>query len=115
MRTRGGRSSNLDCVWPTASVRRKRGGPSTSISNEQFEDYIEQEEVEVDDEGYPRGPLDKSLLVNYEHHVAKQLWDGLVSNEKYFVVFGMYSELLMIYVDYCRIVVSWRSFHMGGR
>ena len=82
VQTRGGGSSNLDRVCPTASVRRKRGGPNTSIPNEQFEDYIEQEEVEVDDEGYPGGPLDKSLLVNYEHHVAKQLWDGLVSNEK---------------------------------
>ncbi|XP_068478444.1 protein MAIN-LIKE 1-like isoform X1 [Phaseolus vulgaris] len=81
VRTRGGGSSNLDRVRPTASIRRKRGGPSTSIPNEEFEDYIEQEEVEVDDEGYPGGPLDKSLLVNYEHHVAKQLWDGLDRGE----------------------------------
>ncbi|XP_068475266.1 protein MAINTENANCE OF MERISTEMS-like [Phaseolus vulgaris] len=81
VRTRGGGSSNLDLVRSTASVRRKRGGPSTSILNEQFEDYIEQKEVEVDDEGYPGGPLDKSLLVNYEHHVARQLWNGLDRGE----------------------------------
>ncbi|XP_068504169.1 protein MAIN-LIKE 1-like [Phaseolus vulgaris] len=81
VRTRGGGSSNLDRVRPTASIRRKRGGSSTSIPNQEFEDYIEQEEVEVDDEGYPGGPLDKSLLVNYEHHVAKQLWDGLDRGE----------------------------------
>jgi len=87
VRTRGGGSSNLDRVRPTALVRRKRGGPSTSIPNEHFEDYIEEEEVEVDDEGYTGGPLYKSLLVNYEHHVARQLWDGLVSNEKYFFVY----------------------------
>ncbi|XP_068501102.1 protein MAIN-LIKE 1-like [Phaseolus vulgaris] len=81
VRIRGGGSSNLDRVRPTASVIRKRAGPSTSIPNQQFEDYIEQEEVEVDDEGYPGGPYDKSLLVNYEHHVAKQLWDGLDRGE----------------------------------
>jgi len=40
-------------VRPTASVRRRRGGPSTSVQNEDFEDYIEQEDVEIDDEGYP--------------------------------------------------------------
>jgi len=62
-------------------VRRRRGGPSTSVPNEHFEDYIEQEEVEVDDKDYQGEPLDKSLLINYEHHVARQLWDGLVSNE----------------------------------
>jgi len=30
-------------VWPTASVRRKRGGPNTSIANAEFEENIEQE------------------------------------------------------------------------
>ena len=82
VRTRGEGSSNLDRVRSIASVRRKRGGPSTLVLNEHFEDYIEQEEVEVDDEGYLGGPLDKSLLVNYEHHVARQLWNGLVSNKR---------------------------------
>jgi len=62
-------------------VRRRRGGPSTSVPNEDFEDYIEQEEVEIYDEGYPGGPVDKSLLINYEDHVARQLWDGFISNE----------------------------------
>jgi len=81
VRTRGGGSSNLDHVRPTASVRRRRGSPSTSVPNEHFEDYIEEGELEIDDEGYPGGPVDKSLLINYEHHVARQLWDGLVSNE----------------------------------
>ena len=64
MRTRGWRSCNLDCVRPTASVRRRRGGPSTSVQNEDFEDYIEQEDVEIDDEGYPGWPMNKSLLIN---------------------------------------------------
>ena len=62
VRTRGGGSSNLDRVRPTALVRRKRGDPSTSIPNEHFEDYIEQE-VEVDDEGYPGGPLDERPIL----------------------------------------------------
>jgi len=84
VRTRGGGSGitcNSDRVRPTASMRRRRGGPSTSVPNKDFEDYIEEEEVEIDDEGYPGVPVDKSLLINYENHVAKQLWDDLVSNE----------------------------------
>jgi len=81
VRTRDEGLSNSDRVRPTASVRRRRGGPSTSVPNEDFEDYIEEEEVEINDEGYPGEPVDKSLLINYEVHVAKQLWDGLVSNE----------------------------------
>jgi len=81
VRTRGGGSSNSDRVRPTASVRRRCGGPSTSIPNEDFEDYIEQEEVEIDDEDYLGGLVDKSLLINYEDHVTRQLWDNLVSNE----------------------------------
>ena len=80
VRIRGGGSSNSDRVRPTASVRRRCGGPITLVPNEDFEDYIEQE-VEIYDEGYPRGPVDKSLLINYEDRVARQLWDGLVSNE----------------------------------
>jgi len=90
VRTRGGGLFNSDRVWPTTSVRRRRGGPSTSVPNEYFQDYIEQEEVEIDDyEGYLGGLVDKSLLINYEVHVAKQLWDGLVSNELLFLVCGM--------------------------
>jgi len=81
VRTKGGGSTNSDCVRPTVSVRRRRGGPSTLVPNEDFENYIEQEEVEIDDEGYPGGPADKSLLINYKDHVARQLWDCLVSNE----------------------------------
>jgi len=73
VRTRGRGFSNVDHVRPTASVRRKCGGPSTSIVNEEFEENIEQEEVEIDDEGYLGGLVDKSLLVNYEDHVAKKL------------------------------------------
>jgi len=81
VRTRGGGSSNLDLVRPTTSVRRRRDGPSTLVPNEDFEYYIEQEEVEINYEGYLGGPVDKSLLINYEDHVARQLWDGLVSKE----------------------------------
>jgi len=43
-------------VRPTAWVRRKWGDPSTSVPNEDFEDYIEQKEVEIDDDGYLGGP-----------------------------------------------------------
>jgi len=73
VRTRGGEYSNSNHMRPIVFVRRRCGGPSTSIPNEDFEDYIEQEEVEIDNEGYPGGLVDKSLLVNYEDHVARQL------------------------------------------
>ena len=61
VRTKGGRSSNVDRVRPTAYVRRKHGGPSSLVANEDFERNIEQEEMEIDEEGYPGGPMDKSL------------------------------------------------------
>ena len=51
-------------------MRRKRGGTRTSVANEEFKENIEQKEVEIDDEGYAGGPVDKSLLINYENHVA---------------------------------------------
>ena len=37
VRTRGGRSSNVDRMRLTASVRRKCGGPSNSVANGDFE------------------------------------------------------------------------------
>jgi len=49
VRTRGGESSNMDRVRPTASVRRRRGGPRTLVPNEYFKYYIEREEVEIMD------------------------------------------------------------------
>jgi len=66
---------------PTASMRKKCGVPSNLVANEDFEENIEQEEVKIDDEGYPEGSMDTSLLINYEEHVVRQLWDDLVSNE----------------------------------
>jgi len=44
---------------------------NASVPSEDFEDYIEQEEVEIDDEDYPGVLVDKSLLINYEDHVVK--------------------------------------------
>ena len=34
--------------------------------------------------GYPRGSYDTSLLVKYEHHVARHLWFGEVSKRAIF-------------------------------
>ena len=39
--------------------------------------------MEIEDEGYLGGPADKLLLVNYEKHVTRQLWDGVVSNKDF--------------------------------
>jgi len=58
VRTREGWSFNSDCVRPTAYVIRRRGSPSTSLPNEDFEDYIEQEKVKIDYEVY----LDTNIL-----------------------------------------------------
>ena len=34
--------------------------------------------------GYPGGPYDTSLLVKYEHHVARRVWFGEVSKRAIF-------------------------------
>jgi len=57
-------SSSVDRVRPTASMRRERSDPSNSVANEDFKENIEQKEVEIDDEGYLGGSVDKSLLIN---------------------------------------------------
>ena len=46
---------------------------------------VEDEDTpEVEDEGYPRGPRDRTLLTGYEDHVVMQLWNGVVN--KYVVI-----------------------------
>jgi len=43
---------------------------------------------QIGDEGYPRGPMDGSLLTGYEDHVVMQLWNGVVS--KYVVTWYLF-------------------------
>lgn len=36
----------------------------------------------VEDESYLGGPMDRSLLLNYENHVVRQVWDSMVNSLK---------------------------------
>lgn len=48
-------------------------------------DEVQAEEVQADeaqpeaDDGYPGGPVDRSVLRTYGDHVATRLWDGVVN------------------------------------
>jgi len=79
VRTRGA-GSQPERVQPTAFVRRrKRGGTLNIAVEDDFGGNVAEEVHVVEAEGYPGGPYDMSLLVNYENHVAMQLWNGVVS------------------------------------
>jgi len=41
---------------------------------------VAKEAYVVEDEVYCGGIVDKSLLVSYKDHVARQLWNGVVGN-----------------------------------
>ncbi|XP_068492241.1 protein MAIN-LIKE 1-like [Phaseolus vulgaris] len=82
-KTRGGGSQDHDRIRPTTSVRRRDRGL-------QNDDQVDQ------GEGFPGGPSDMSLLVNFADHVAVKLWEGedrgelkLVSHGRKLRKFGM--------------------------
>jgi len=65
----------------------------------------------MEDEIYPRGPMDMSLLVIYEDYVAKQLWNGVVSNNVdiyalKLMCYLLYPNSQIIFIGYWRIIVS---------
>jgi len=64
------------------SIRqREEDGHSNIIEVDNMEEIVIIEENHVvEDETYPGGSINRSLLANYEDHVAKQLWNGFVSN-----------------------------------
>jgi len=80
VKTRKGGSQG-DRLCPTTSLKRKRRHVNENEEHEDAE-HVELEEVEpqmevedegtpeVEGEGYPRGPLDGTLLTSYEDHVA---------------------------------------------
>jgi len=80
VRTRGGGSQG-DCLRPTTSVRRRRRHVNEDEDAEHVEPKEVEPQLEVEDEGtpqvggegYPRGPVDGSLLTGYENHMVMQL------------------------------------------
>jgi len=80
VKTRGG-SPQTDRVKPTALVRRRGcdGGDTIPKVVEVEENVVEEVNV-VKDERYRGGPMDRLLLLSYENHIARQLWDGVVSS-----------------------------------
>ncbi|XP_068498987.1 protein MAIN-LIKE 2-like [Phaseolus vulgaris] len=101
-KTRGGGSQDHDRRRPTASVRRRdRGGVEERIDDDVHIDNDNEQELQNDDqvehgEGFPGGPSDMSLLVNFADHVAVKLWEGedrgelkLVSHGRKLRKFGM--------------------------
>ena len=64
--------------------------------------------------------MDKSLLVTYDNHVARQLQNGVVSNNvvmqlEHFVCYLVKLNSKMIFIRYCRIVVNLKWFLIGER
>jgi len=65
----------------------------------------------VEDEAYPGEQVDRSLFATYEVHVARQLWNDVISNGakihalKLMCYLSM-SNFEMIFIDYHRIMVS---------
>ncbi|XP_014494971.1 uncharacterized protein LOC106756884 [Vigna radiata var. radiata] len=75
------------------------------------DDYSEEEDEdedgdEVQDDGFPRGPHDTSLLTHYSQHVAYVIWQGqdrgeiqLSTHGKKLKNFGMYHEAIKPYIS----------------
>ncbi len=87
-KTRGGGSQDHDRRRLTASIRRRdRGGVEERIDDDVHIDNDNEQGLQNDDqvdqgEGFPGGPFDVSLLVNFADHVAVKLWEGEVRTKK---------------------------------
>jgi len=87
-KTRGGGSQGHDRTRPTTSVRRRdrgvveeRIGVEVNIDNDNQQELHDDGQVDQG-EGFPRGPSNMSLLVNFADHVVVKLWDGEVRTKK---------------------------------
>ncbi|XP_068498556.1 protein MAIN-LIKE 2-like [Phaseolus vulgaris] len=100
-KTRGGGSQGHDRTRPTTFVRRRDRGVveerigDVNIDNDNQQELHDDRQMDQG-EGFPRGPSDMSLLVNFADHVAVKLWDGedrrelkLVSHGRKLRKFGM--------------------------
>ena len=116
-RTRGASSQYEGRRRPTASVRRGDHSASSSApaggADSPNADAPDARDVPVgfpgagDVVGYPRGPSDVSLLVNYNHHVALRLWQGAV--RIYYLYF-----LFLCYFSYIKFLISFVLFWLGS-
>jgi len=78
VRTRGGGSSNVDCLTNCICKNKTRCSQYFNCKWGVWRKYW----TRISGNWWWRlGLVDKSLLINYEDHVARQLWDGLVSSE----------------------------------
>ena len=67
--------------------RRDRGGVEERICDDVHIDNDNEQGLQNDDqvdqgEGFPGGPSDMSLLVNFHDHVVVKLWEGEVRTKK---------------------------------
>ena len=86
-KTRGGGSQGHDRTRPTASVRRRDRGVveerigDVNIDNDNQQELHDDRQMDQG-EGFPGGPSDMSLLVNFADHVVVKLWEGEVRTKK---------------------------------
>jgi len=102
---------------PTTSVRRGDRGVSSSAPaggvDSPDADAPDARDVLVgfsgarDVVGYPGGPSDVSLLVNYNHHVALRLWQGEVRICYLYLLF-------LCYFSYIKFLISFVLFWLGS-
>jgi len=112
VRTRSG-GSQTDRVRPTASVRwREWGGTSNIVVEDDVGGNVREEVNVVEPQGYPGGPFDTSLLVSYEDHIAMQLWNGVVSNYIFELIFCFWLLYDLKLHGWCRTVLSWNWYRM---
>ncbi|XP_068498257.1 protein MAINTENANCE OF MERISTEMS-like [Phaseolus vulgaris] len=127
-KTRGGGSQGHDRTRPTTSVRRRDRGVveerigDVNIDNDNQQELHDDRQMDQG-EGFPRGPSDMSLLVNFADHVAVKLWDGedrgklkLVSHGRKLRKFGMpHAEIEVLIQNSGLFSLCNISYEVGGR
>ncbi|XP_068471118.1 uncharacterized protein [Phaseolus vulgaris] len=109
---RGAGSQEHDRRRPTTSVRRRdRCGVEESIGDDVHIDNDNEQGLQNDDqvdqgEGFPGGPSDMSLLVNFADHVVVKLWEGELGDASYFNTKQLAS--------YATLVQAWIYEHFLG-
>ncbi|XP_068461722.1 protein MAIN-LIKE 2-like [Phaseolus vulgaris] len=127
-KTRGGGSQGHDRTRPTTSVRRRDRGVVEERIGDVNIDNDNQQELQDDrqmdqGEGFPGGPSDMSLLVNFADRVAVKLWDGedrgelkLVSHGRKLRKFGMpHAEIEILIQNSGLFSLCNISYEVGDR
>lgn len=76
------RSRGADGRIPRSRSRlgREDGASSSAAPSDHVEDIGASSSAHS--VGFPGGPIDTTLLVRYEHHVARHIWEGEVRKYK---------------------------------